>query len=235
MKRSTRIAGIVAASVTLFSGISIGVSVAAPSAQTCQVTSTPTVQRQNPTVRKDATKSVQCLLNKQGAKLQVDGYFGAKTQAAVIAFQKKKGLYPDGIVGPKTWAALTGKQVSKPQPSTNTSGARAKALAYARAQLGKPYVWGAEGPNSFDCSGLTMRAMQAAGKSVPRTASQQQRAGVRISMSELQPGDLVTFGSPAYHIGIYTGDGKIIHAPRPGKVVEEVKIWGGASGGVRFL
>ncbi|MFW6695160.1 C40 family peptidase [Streptomyces sp. MAR4 CNX-425] len=94
-----------------------------------------------------------------------------------------------------------------------------KALAYATDQLGKDYVWGAEGPDTFDCSGLTMRAWEAAGVRIPRT-SQTQLAGLpRIDVREMRPGDLIIYHSDASHVGIYAGDGAIVHAPRPGRQV----------------
>ncbi|MBA9006676.1 C40 family peptidase [Thermomonospora cellulosilytica] len=106
------------------------------------------------------------------------------------------------------------------------SGSARTALNYAYAQLGKPYQYGAEGPNSFDCSGLTMRAWGAAGVSIPRTTNSQYAATRRVSRSSLQPGDLVFFNSLG-HVGMYVGDGKMIHAPRTGKNVEIVDITSG--------
>lgn len=94
-----------------------------------------------------------------------------------------------------------------------------KAIAYATDQLGKDYVWGAEGPDTFDCSGLTMRAWEAAGVGIPRT-SQTQLAGLRrVDVREMRPGDLIIYHSDASHVGIYVGDGAIVHAPRPGRQV----------------
>ncbi|MEU6505485.1 NlpC/P60 family protein [Streptomyces sp. NPDC046942] len=91
----------------------------------------------------------------------------------------------------------------------------AAAVAYAYAKLGSPYVWGAAGPNSFDCSGLVQAAYRSAGISLPRTTYAQIDAGRRVSRSELQPGDLVFFYSGVSHVGIYVGGGQMIHAPNP--------------------
>jgi cell wall-associated NlpC family hydrolase len=99
------------------------------------------------------------------------------------------------------------------------SSAAARAVAYARAQLGKPYLWSAEGPSSFDCSGLTMMAWRGAGVSIPRTSRQQFTIGRHISQSNLEPGDLVFFGSPIHHVGMYVGNGTMIEAPYTGQVV----------------
>jgi len=97
-----------------------------------------------------------------------------------------------------------------------------RVLAYARMQLGKPYLWGGEGPNAFDCSGLTMRAYQYAGITIPRVAADQWRHGPRIPPGQEQPGDLV-FMRPQPdgpgHVGIVTAPGQMIHAPRTGDVV----------------
>jgi cell wall-associated NlpC family hydrolase len=105
-----------------------------------------------------------------------------------------------------------------PSSAAPTSAA-AKAVAYAKAQLGKPYVWAAEGPNSFDCSGLTMSAWRSAGVSIPRVALAQYGIGRHIGRSALQPGDLVFFGNPIHHVGMYVGGGMMIEAPYTGQVV----------------
>ncbi|MGW8380712.1 NlpC/P60 family protein [Streptomyces sp. ODS28] len=104
------------------------------------------------------------------------------------------------------------------------SGRAAQALAFARAALGKPYVWGATGPDSYDCSGLTQAAWRAAGVSLPRTTYAQIDAGTRVPRSQLAPGDLVFFYDSVSHVGIYTGNGTMIHAPRPGTAVRSAPV-----------
>ncbi|MFP8886098.1 MULTISPECIES: C40 family peptidase [Streptomyces] len=94
-----------------------------------------------------------------------------------------------------------------------------KVLAFAEAQLGKPYVWGATGPNSYDCSGLTQAAWLSAGVSLPRTTYDQVEAGTRIAKADMRPGDLVFFYDDISHVGIYAGGGQMIHAPKPGAEV----------------
>jgi cell wall-associated NlpC family hydrolase len=94
------------------------------------------------------------------------------------------------------------------------------AVAYAKAQVGKSYVWGAAGPSSFDCSGLTMAAWQQAGVSLPHSSSAQYSSGPHISESELQPGDLVFYYSPISHVGMYIGNGQIVNALNPGSGVQ---------------
>ncbi|MGW6604510.1 NlpC/P60 family protein [Streptomyces sp. NPDC055036] len=101
----------------------------------------------------------------------------------------------------------------------------AKVLAFARAQIGKPYVWGATGPSSYDCSGLTQAAWKAAGVELPRTTWEQVKAGTRVATDDLLPGDLVFFYDDISHVGIYIGDGMMIHAPKPGANVREESIY----------
>lgn len=92
-------------------------------------------------------------------------------------------------------------------------------VAFAKAQLGKPYKWGAEGPYSYDCSGLTMQAWKRAGISIPRTSQEQWRKLPHVSLSSLIPGDLVVYYSNASHVGIYIGGGKVLYASHPGSDV----------------
>ena len=94
------------------------------------------------------------------------------------------------------------------------------AVAFAAAQLGKPYRWGATGPDSFDCSGLVLEAWKAAGVTLPRVAIDQAAATLPVSFQDLQPGDLVFFESPIGHVGIYVGDGSMIDAPYTGASVQ---------------
>ncbi|OKJ21122.1 glycoside hydrolase [Streptomyces sp. CB00316] len=112
---------------------------------------------------------------------------------------------------------------------TGTDGSYAakaeKVLAFARAQIGKPYVWGASGPASYDCSGLTQAAWREAGVTLPRTTWDQVKVGTRVATSDLQPGDLVFFYDDISHVGIYKGDGMMIHAPKPGANVREESIY----------
>ena len=117
--------------------------------------------------------------------------------------------------------------VSVAQPAVPVTAAErgAAAVAFAKAQLGKPYKYGSAGPDSFDCSGLTLGAWKAAGVTLPRTSSAQFGTGTKIAKSDLMTGDLVFFyGSAPSHVAIYVGDGVIIHAPRAGKDVEYSKL-----------
>ncbi|TDD66712.1 hypothetical protein E1262_21290 [Jiangella aurantiaca] len=99
------------------------------------------------------------------------------------------------------------------------SGRAGVAVEFALAQVGEPYAWGGNGPGSWDCSGLTSAAWAEAGVSLPRSSGSQIGVGTRVSKSQLEPGDLVFYYSPISHVGIYIGDGKIVHATHPGDVV----------------
>ncbi|SFY46987.1 C40 family peptidase [Streptomyces sp. F-1] len=94
-----------------------------------------------------------------------------------------------------------------------------KAVAFATAQIGKPYVWGAAGPDSFDCSGLTSQAWAAAGRPIPRTSQEQWKQLKHIAVKDMRPGDLVIYFDDASHVALYIGDGTIVQAPRPGRTV----------------
>lgn len=110
-------------------------------------------------------------------------------------------------------------------PGTSTGTKADKAIAFARAQIGKPYVWGATGPDSYDCSGLTQAAWKAAGVTLPRVTYDQVDAGTTVPVSQAQPGDLVFFYDDISHVGLYIGDGMMIHAPKPGAYVREESIF----------
>ncbi|MFE2358305.1 NlpC/P60 family protein [Streptomyces parvulus] len=94
-----------------------------------------------------------------------------------------------------------------------------KAVEYATAQIGKPYQWGAEGPTSYDCSGLTSQAWIAAGQTIPRTSQEQWRQLKRVDVADMRPGDLIIYFDDASHVGMYVGDGSVVHAPRPGRSI----------------
>lgn len=220
------IAGAVAAAS--LTGAGVTAAVASTSYNGCTVTSTPVLSQGK---RSNDVKAVQCLLNKHAGRriLAEDGSFGPLTNAAVRDFQARKGLEVDGYVGPKTWAALkarVGSTTTRPTPPPNVSQARQKAVAYANAQVGKQYVWGATGPNTFDCSGLTYAAHRAAGKSIPRGSDAQGAQAPRhVTRNSLQPGDLIVRRSGG-HVGIYVGNGMMVHATNPRTDVVKEKLDG---------
>jgi peptidoglycan DL-endopeptidase CwlO len=119
-------------------------------------------------------------------------------------------------------------------PVVANSGAAQAAVDAAMAQRGKPYVWAAGGPNSFDCSGLTSFAFRAAGINLPHSSLSQSRMGQAVSRDQLQPGDLVFFYSPVSHVGIYIGNGQMVHAPTSGDVVKVAPLMSGFSGARRL-
>ena len=131
---------------------------------------------------------------------------------------------------PKPKPTVEPKPTPKPPPADpppSSGGNADRAIAYARAQLGEPYKWGGAGPGSWDCSGLVMRAWGSAGVSLPHSASGQYSRTQKVSLGSIRPGDLVYWGkSPGsiYHVAMYLGGGKMIHAPRPGRNVEIVPI-----------
>jgi cell wall-associated NlpC family hydrolase len=115
---------------------------------------------------------------------------------------------------------------TQPAPSgvIAPSAAAQVAVDTALAQVGDPYVWGAGGPDAFDCSGLTQYAYSAAGASLPHSSSSQSKMGMAVSRSELQPGDLVFFYSPVSHVGMYIGNGQMVHASTSGQPVKVASL-----------
>ncbi len=104
------------------------------------------------------------------------------------------------------------------------SGAAQAAVNAALAQVGDAYVWGAEGPDAFDCSGLTLYAYQAAGISLPHSSSMQSGMGSSVSPSAMQPGDLLFYYSPVSHVSMYVGNGQMVHASTYGQPVQVVPV-----------
>jgi peptidoglycan DL-endopeptidase CwlO len=107
-----------------------------------------------------------------------------------------------------------------PKPETTNSGDADELIAYAKKYLGVKYVWGGTSPRGFDCSGFTQYVFRSVGINLPRVSRDQQDVGTRVSLYNLQKGDLVFRGNPAHHVGIYIGGGKVIHAPQTGDVVK---------------
>ncbi|ALO98133.1 NLP/P60 family secreted protein [Streptomyces hygroscopicus subsp. limoneus] len=145
-----------------------------------------------------------------------------------------------GITAPVTDTGSLSLPLPQPLPapaSVESSHAlrAAKAIAFARAQLGKPCVWGATGPDSYDCSSLTQAAWKAAGVTLPRAAHEQALAGTPLTTAGLEPGDLVLFFQDDRHVGLYVGDGMMVHAPGPGSSVREESIYGAGEAAIHRI
>lgn len=152
----------------------------------------------------------------------------AEQAAQFAAFKKRLASIP----APKAASAPTAKAPSAPAPppvlpNPPASGGAAAAVAAAESQIGVPYHWGGESPGvGFDCSGLTQWAWGQAGVAIPRTAQEQYDAIEHVSLSALEPGDLIFWGSGGIsHVGMYVGDGNVIHAPETGERVRIQPIW----------
>ncbi|MBT3154624.1 C40 family peptidase [Streptomyces sp. CHD11] len=150
----------------------------------------------------------------------------AQQQAEQERAREEAAAQQEGGSGTSGGAGSSGSATTTPPSSDSSYATKAeKALAFARAQIGKPYVWGATGPGSYDCSGLTQAAWKAAGVAVPRTTYDQVDAGTTVPVSQAQPGDLVFFYEDITHVGIYIGNGMMIHAPKPGTYVREESVF----------
>jgi cell wall-associated NlpC family hydrolase len=114
------------------------------------------------------------------------------------------------------------------------SAAAKAAIQYACGHLGDNYVWAADGPTTFDCSGLTMKAYAAGGISLPHSSKMQSTYGTSVSISSLEPGDLVFFHSPISHVGLYLGNGLMVHAPETGDVVKVASLFSTPTAAVRL-
>lgn len=131
-----------------------------------------------------------------------------KDKKSALAFGRRKGK------------ALIGVEVSEtPSTSNGVNSKASKAFEFCKSKLGTPYLWGGTGPR-YDCSGLMMKAYASVGISIPRTSKQQSTFGKPVSKSNLQLGDLVFFGSPVHHVGMYCGNNQYIHSPKTGDVVK---------------
>jgi peptidoglycan DL-endopeptidase CwlO len=167
----------------------------------------------------DQQKQLAEAEKKATAKANAEGRAATKATAKTSQAATK----PTAKTNTETRAATKTSQDSTRSSATSSSKG-AKALAYAKAQLGEPYVRNGDGPSSWDCSGLTMMAWGSVGVSLPHSSGQQFNRGQPVAKSDLQSGDLVFFYSDISHVGIYAGNGQVIHAPRPGKSVEYIKM-----------
>jgi cell wall-associated NlpC family hydrolase len=144
---------------------------------------------------------------------EVEGLLAALSEEQLTQLA---GLEQQGVDKAQRELVASGA-LSSTRPPTRQGG---DAVAYAIRQIGKPYVWGAEGPGSFDCSGLTSQAWSAAGRAIPRTSQEQWKQLPKVPVSALRPGDLVIYFPKATHVALYIGDGLVVQAPRPGTKVK---------------
>ncbi|GHE08794.1 C40 family peptidase [Klenkia taihuensis] len=172
----------------------------------------------------DAVSAQQDELNAEIADYQAQyDRLSAAEQAAILA---SHGGGDTAAAAPSGSSGGSGSSAAA-APSTSVvanSAAAQTAVDTALAQRGDPYVWAASGPNSFDCSGLVQYAYAAAGISLPHSSRAQASMGQAVSRADLQPGDLVAYYSPVSHIGIYIGNGQMVHAPTSGDVVKVASI-----------
>lgn len=183
------------------------------------------------TLPASTTRAVQAKLG-----LAADGVFGPQTRKAVRAFQRAHGLEVDGVVGPATLGALgvSGATTATAKEATSTAAPAAgasAAVSAAMSKVGAPYSYGANGPSSFDCSGLTSWAFRQAGISIPRTSFAQYGTGTAVSRSNLQAGDLVFFntaGPGASDVGIATSATTVVSATTHGVMNHAIfdSYWG---------
>jgi cell wall-associated NlpC family hydrolase len=149
------------------------------------------------------------------------------TRGAALALLTGAGILLSPMAAQAAPAAATA--ISAPSHVVAPTAAAQRIVDAALAQRGTSYAWGGSSPRGFDCSGLVQFAARAAGITVPRTSRVQATVGRPVSRADLRPGDLVFFYTPVAHVGIYIGDGKMVHAPTAGDVVRVASVdrmWG---------
>jgi len=174
-----------------------------------------------------AAATAKNLFAQANAQLKLLAQTKANVQKQITKYQVTLGMLT--AAQQATYSAAINPVVSAKRvtfvASHLVASAKAKiAVQFALAQVGKPYVWGAAGPSSYDCSGLTMASWHAAGVSLPHSAADQYSYGTHVSMSHLTPGDLIFMYSPIGHVTIYIGDGMMVSAPQSGENVSVIPV-----------
>jgi cell wall-associated NlpC family hydrolase len=144
-------------------------------------------------------------------------------RGAALALVTGAGIALAPLPAQAAAVAPAGSYVAAAPVAAPTSASQT-AVNTALAQQGKPYVWGGTGPGGFDCSGLTWSAYKAAGVTLPRTSSAQSTVGAPVSKAALQPGDLIFFYSPVGHVGMYIGNGQMVHSSTYGQPVSVIPV-----------
>lgn len=158
--------------------------------------------------------------------VSADGVFGPATKSAVKRWQKRHGLTADGVVGSRTGSKMGlkgGSTTSRPSSTATRPVASSSLLSTAASLVGTPYRMGGTSTSGFDCSGFTKYVFARHGKNLPRTAEQQRQSTTRVSSP--RAGDLVFFGAPAWHVGIYAGNGKMYDAGNSRVDTTKRAIW----------
>jgi len=206
--------------------LAVGVSVAGLALPTTSAEAAipiPAAAKAYPRLHVGSTGSAVSYVQRRLSVGATTGYFGVKTRRAVNSYKARHHWNVDGIVGWRVWRGLgvpkSSATYSRPASVSTSSGSSSRALralAFARAQIGDRWVFAGTGPNTWDCSGLTMMAWRSVGVSLPHSAHLQYRAvSHKVSRSQLRPGDLVFWYSTMHHVGIYAGNGMAIDAPNP--------------------
>ncbi|MFE5809635.1 NlpC/P60 family protein [Streptomyces sp. NPDC056491] len=159
-------------------------------------------------------------VKQEGAKKQIEEKIKAAEglESKLEAEEKAKLIQLEHEAQYKAQTAWLSTGAMKDVKGSATDAGK-RAVQFATAQIGKPYRWGATGPGSFDCSGLTSQAWLAAGRGIPRTSQEQLRLLPKVALKDMRPGDLIIYFDDATHVGMYVGDGAMVHAPRPGRDV----------------
>ena len=174
-----------------------------------------------------ATKDLQALRDQARAD---EKEIAEQRSAAAAALDRTQALLARTNLGARDAArrarvGAAGERASDIRPAGPVRANAGDAVAAAASQMGKPYRWGGAGPNNYDCSGLTMWAWARAGVSLPHSSKAQYSSLPHVPLSQLAPGDLVFYGSPIHHVGLYKGSGVMIHAPQSGETVHEESIY----------
>ncbi|MEI7057571.1 C40 family peptidase [Nocardioides sp. CCNWLW239] len=215
--------------ITLASGIAAGALVAMPAANAAPV-SQETVESakvvEAPTLEASATPATM-LTDIQQLERAVEMQQRKAEAARKAAEAKRKAA----IAAKKAAEAKKKAEAEAKAYAASQQGKIDRAISVASQQIGDPYVWGATGPSSFDCSGLTQYAFGAAGIELPRVSRDQAAALPTVPNDQIQRGDLMFWGSPVYHVGIFlrweNGQAIMLHAPKPGAAVREEAAWDG--------